>query len=101
MLSRFWLGVHDVQTTDGLGAKHPKAYTACQQSIPETKAMHEEYWRRNGQDVDQMWTRLEEVGASYEGIPNPCVDIRFRNTYNKAPSIDQGRSNACRPRHSV
>ena len=25
------------------GSKHPKAYTACQKSIPETKAMHEEY----------------------------------------------------------
>lgn len=73
------------------GAKHPKAYTACQKSIPETKAMHEEYWRRNGKDVDQMWTKLEEVGASYEGIPNPCVDIRFRNAYNKAhPSTKEG-----------
>lgn len=73
------------------GSKHPKAYTACQQSIPETKAMHEEYWRRNGKDVDQMWTKLEEVGASYEDIPNPCVDIRFRNAYNKAhPSTKEG-----------
>ena len=73
------------------GSKHPKAYTACQQSIPETKAMHEEYWERHGKDVDQMWTKLEKVGASYDGIPNPCVDIRFRNAYNRIhPSTKEG-----------